>query len=394
VTATRRCDLGALGFDGGAHVLVKLALDEVAVGGEVEVTGSHPDLRPTLRAWCTATGNGFAAREDGTLVAIRGRATRWAGASPAGTAQPGEVEDRPPAAWGLAARGVWIEPGGPEPRFALDDKDDVWADDVVRLYDRSLAGQWDPAVAIPWDAAPHPDPTVERAVVQVMTYLVENEHAALVVPARFLGQVHPHFAEVQHLLAAQVADEARHAHVFAQRAGRSGEHRTLSSAGGRASLQTLLDEPDWATASFLLSVLGEGTFLALLGFLERHAPEECTRTIARLVRADEARHVAFGVAHLERHCARDPALRARLAAAVERRHDALRSTSGLNQEVFDALVLLAAGAQDPERVAHGWAAVQQLQRDMDDGRRARLSRLGYAPDEARDLAALHTRNFM
>jgi hypothetical protein len=226
-----------------------------------------------------------------------------------------------------------------------------------------------------------------------MAYLVENEEAALVVPARFLGQVHPHFADVQHLLAAQVADEARHAHVFARRAAISGEP-TLSSAGGRASLQTLLDEPDWPTASFLLSVLGEGTFLALLGFLERHAPDECTRTIARLARADEARHVAFGVAHLERHCARDPSLRTRLAAAVERRHDALRSTAGLNQEVFDALVLLAAGARTPDAIAAGWDAVQQLQLDMHAGRQGRLARLGYSPAEADALAALHSRNFM
>src|SRR5690606_936839 len=101
---------------------------------------------------------------------------------------------------------------------------------------------------------------VEDAVVQVMAYLVENEQAALVVPARFLGQVHPHFAEVQHLLAVQVADEARHAHVFARRAGLHGRPAPLSTAGGRASLQTLLDEPDWPTASFLLSVLGEGSF--------------------------------------------------------------------------------------------------------------------------------------
>jgi hypothetical protein len=327
-------------------------------------------------------------------VAVRGGGTRWSGALRAGDPAPGAVDDHAPASWGLAARGAWVEGGGPEPRFALDHKDDLWADDAVRLYDRSLSGQWDPAVAIPWDAAPHPDATIERAVVQVMTYLVENEEAALVVPARFLAQVHPHFAEVQHLLAAQVADEARHAHVFAQRAALSGGHPTLSSAGGRASLQTLVDEPDWPTASFLLTVLGEGTFLALLGFLERHAPDACTRAIAQLVRVDEARHVAFGVAHLERHCERDPRLRGRLAAAVHRRHDALRSTAGLNQEVFDALVLLAAGGREPERIAGGWAAVQQLQLDMDDGRRARLARLGFPPDEARDLAALHTRNFM
>ncbi len=388
-------ELGNLQMDSGGHVLVALALQQLAPGEQLEVAGSSPDLPPMLRAWCTANGHRFILT-DGKLVVERGQLAeaRWVGAEPSGDPAPGQVEDHAPTGWGLAARGAWIEAGGPEPRFALSSKDHLWSDDAPRLYDRALAGQWDPATAIPWDAELPKDPVVERAVVQVMGYLVENEEAALVVPARFLGQIHPHFAEVQHILAATVADEARHAHTFARRARLTDVGPTLSGAGGRASLQTLLDEPDFATASFLLSVLGEGSFLSLLGFLERHGPDECTRTIARLVRADEARHVAFGIAHLERHCQIEPGLRGRLAAAVERRHDDLRHTAGLNRSVFDSLVLLAAGATTPEAIAIGWAAVQGLQRDMQNGRESRLSRLGFTPSESEALASLHTRNFM
>ena len=237
-------------------------------------------------------------------------------------------------------------------------------------------------------------PDVETAVVQIMTFLIENEEAALVVPARFLGQVHPHFREIQQVLAITVADEARHIEVFTRRAGQTGRALALSSAGGRASLQTLLDEPDYATAAFLLSVMGEGTFLSLLSFLERHAPDPLTRRIAHLTRQDEARHVAFSMGHLERHAELEPDLRPRLARAVERRHDALRSTAGLNDEVFDSLVLLAAGEATPDAIARGWAAVQDLQRDMDENRRARLNRLGFTQAESETLSALHTRNFM
>ncbi|MGR3939514.1 hypothetical protein [Streptomyces sp. BRA346] len=100
-----------------------------------------------------------------------------------------------------------------------------------------------------------------------------------------------------------------------------------SSAGGRASLATLPAEPGFSLASFLLSVLGEGSFLNLLAFLDGHAPAPVTRRITRLARQDEARHVAFGVAHLEHRAALDPALRPRLRAAVERRHDALAATT-------------------------------------------------------------------
>jgi hypothetical protein len=301
---------------------------------------------------------------------------------------------RAPAAWGLAARGAQVELGGPEPAFGLIERDHVWADLAPRLYRQAAAGQWDPGTAIPWDdPITHPD-VVEDAVVQVMTYLVENEQAALVVPARFLGQVHPHFREVQQVLAVQVADEARHIEVFSRRAASTGRPLGRSAASGRRSLQTLLDEPDFATASFLLSVLGEGTFLSLLGFLERSAPDRATAAVARLARQDEARHVAFGIAHLEHHLAVEPALRGRLAAAVERRHDALAQTAGLGDAVFDALVVVAAGSLDPGALARGWLAVQALQDEMDVGRRGRLARLGFSAGEAEAQSSLHTRNFM
>jgi hypothetical protein len=38
--------------------------------------------------------------------------------------------------------------------------------------------------------------------------------------------------------------------------------------------------------------------------------------------------------------------------------------------------------------------VQELQADMDEGRRHRLVRLGFSSTESEELSALHTRNFM
>ncbi|MCA9652035.1 MAG: hypothetical protein KC501_19115, partial [Myxococcales bacterium] len=300
----------------------------------------------------------------------------------------------PPGRWGLAARGAAVEAGSPPVDFVLDRRVEVWADEAASLYAQAAAAQWDPETAIPWDAPFELPDEVEDAIVQVMTYLVENETAALLVPARFLGRLHPHFREVMQLLAIQTADEARHIEVFTRRARLRREHLGLSTAGGQASLQTLLHEPDFALASFLLSVLGEGSFLSLLWFMHTHAPDPVTREIARLTAQDEARHVAFGLAHLRRHAQEDPTLRPRLALAVQRRHAELQHTAGLNEEVFDALLLLAAGSWDADAIARGWDAVQQLERDMDEGRRRRLRRLGFSDDEAARLSELHTRNFM
>ncbi len=59
----------------------------------------------------------------------------------------------------------------------------------------------------PWDGACDLPGEVEDAVVQIMTYLVENETAALLVPSRFIAQLHPHFREVMQVRAIQAADE-------------------------------------------------------------------------------------------------------------------------------------------------------------------------------------------
>jgi hypothetical protein len=390
--------LGELGLHQGGHLLVKLALGRVRAGERVRVAGSSPTLALDLAAWCRAQGHTL--QVEGQLFYVeRGTSmgARFHGAERAGHPDPHApeaVHAHPPRHWGLAPRGALVEAGSPELSLLLDEKIVVWSDDAPRLYAQAVAAQWDPASAIPWSARVELPAEVEDAVVQVMTYLVENETAALLVPARFLAQLHPHFREVMQLLAVQVADEARHIEVFTRRGLLVRTELGLSTAGGQASLKTLLDEPDFALASFLLSVLGEGSFLALLAFLRDHAPDPVMEAVMRLAHQDEARHVAFGLSHLVRHVTQDPTERARLAAAVERRHAALSNTAGLNEEVFDALTLLAAGSFEPEAIAKGHAAVLGLTEEMDTGRRQRLSRLGFAPGEAEALSSLHTRNFM
>jgi hypothetical protein len=394
-----RLDLEDLGFERGGSLLVKRALRSLSAGQALTVAGTAPDLPVHLRAWCRAEGHEFILSDAALTIIVKGRASdqRWSGAERAGDADPllqGAILDRPPQRWGLAARGALVESGAPEFHFPLADKTDVWSADAVRLYAQAAAAQWDPATAIPWDSAFDLPDEVENAVVQVMTYLVENETAALIVPSRFVAQIHPHFREVMQLLAIQAADEARHIDVFTRRALLKRRQPGLSTAGGQASLQTLVDEPDFATASFLLSVLGEGTFLSLLWFLERYAPDPVTAAVCRLAAQDEARHVAFGMAHLREHIAREPQVLEQLASAVHRRHDALRHTAGLNTEVFDALVLMSAGSWMPDHVRRGHDAVTRLVEDMSLGRTKRLLRLGFPNGEAEELSSLHTRNFM
>lgn len=387
--APAQVDLGTLGLDSGGHLLLDHALAGLEPGSRLRVIGGGPHVSVHLGAWARRRGH----RVEGSVV-VRGDADhrRLAGAERAGT--PDQVAERAPATWSLAARGALVEQGAPPLMGAdLDRREMVWTELAPKLYAQAAAGQWDPATAVDWTPPQLPD-EIETAVVQVMTYLVENEQAALAVPARFVGRLHPHFREVVQFLATQLADEARHVEVFTRRARLCGRELGISGAGGRASLQTLLDEPEWSVAAFLLSVLGEGTFLSLLSFLERHAPDPVTARIAHLSLQDEARHVAFAMGHLGEHLGDDPTLRRRLAAAVRRRHDALATTAGLSDAVHDALVVLAAGEWSREAIGRGWARVARLQEEMDEGRRRRLVRLGFTDAEAAELSSLHTRNFM
>ncbi|HRI67371.1 MAG TPA: ferritin-like domain-containing protein [Polyangium sp.] len=395
-------DIEQLGFDAGAHLLVKAGLQAIPVGEAILVLGSSSGWESQVSAWCRAQGHSSRVVEhEGRrfVQVIRGDALtgRWRGAMKAGHAdssREGAVVARASASWGLAARGATVEAGSPAMHFRLDRKNELWTDSAADLYAQAAAAQWNPATEIDWDASFDLPDMVEDAVVQVLTYLIENEAAALVVPARFLGQVHPHYREVQALLAIQVADEARHIDVFTKRLRLKGREPGLSTAGGQASLQTLLDESDFSLAQMLLSVLGEGTFVDLLHFLRQYAPDPVTRQIARLVVRDEARHVAFGMMHLLAQVEHEPHLRFRLANAIQARNDTLAATSGLNEEVFDALILLAAGEFTPAAIRTGYARVQALVQDMAAHRQARLEKLGFDESTARRLSALHTRNFM
>ncbi|MDH0422943.1 MAG: ferritin-like domain-containing protein [Achromobacter xylosoxidans] len=398
-------DLQGLGFDAGAHLLVKHALAALPVGGQLRVTGSAPGWQAQLSGWCSDQGHGLR-WEDGVdaaqamAIVARGgaQAGRWRGAAQTGRSDArsgdGAVAAQAQPFWGLAARGAQVEAGAPAFHFRLSDKLQVWTGSASDLYAQAVAAQWNADTDIDWNDAPELPAPVEDAIVQLMTYMVENENAALLVPARFLGQLHPHYRELQAALAIQVADEARHIDVFTRRIRRHGREPALSTAGGQASLKSLLDETDFSVAGFLLSVLGEGTFVHLLQFLQTEAPDPLTRQICRLAARDEARHVALGMSHLLYRLQHEPGFQHQLAQAVEQRFDNLAGTSGLNEEVFDALILIAAGTLTPEALARGAARVQQLMRDMADGRFSKLLRLGFERGHAERLASLHTRNFM
>ena len=394
-----RIDLDDLGFDRGGHLLVARALAGTPVGADLRGRGARPAARAPSRHVVSCTWSrvpdprlGRRNRGAGPTGPARRRAMGPSARAPEARRRRGLIA-RPPAEWGLAARGALVEAGGPTPRF-----------DARRARPRVGRHRAPPVRAGRGVAVGPRDrgrlgcagraSRRRRGRGGAGDDVPRRERAGCARGAGSLPRpVHPHFREVVQLLAVQVADEARHVEVFTRRAA---ARDTLGvRRGGRASLQTLLDEPDFTLAGFLLSVLGEGTFLNLLSFLGRpragsgdahgRAPRVAGRGSPRRLRPGAPRAPP-----------RRPSPSCVPASGRPSNGGTTRcgTPRGSTSACSTPWSCSPPGRGTRTRSACGYDRVRELQDDMDEGRRRRLGRLGFPPGEAAELSALHTRNFM
>ncbi|MGH9882310.1 MAG: ferritin-like domain-containing protein [Pyrinomonadaceae bacterium] len=406
-------DGGELPLGGGLLALLRPALTTLEPGGIVALLSRTPSVREDLPSWCRAERHEYLGVEiiddniDRHLVA-RGEFSvlREMGNSNgpltcvAGELSVGDVFDfsflpsKADPVTGFAPRGARVEVGGPSYPFTLNERDHVAPPEIGKLYEQAANSQWNGERDIRWaKVKPLPD-ALETALVQIMTFLAENELSALYVPSRFMARIHPAYAEVAMFLALQLADEARHIQVFLKRARMCGRGLGVSSVATSRSLLSLMTTEDFTEASFLLSVLGEGTFLDLLNFIERYAPDEPTAELTRRAKNDESRHVHFGLAHVRYGLSSDPELYGRLEAAVRRRAATLQGIGGVPAPLQDALTMLAAGDNTPKAVARGHEAFRELLETMHLSRIRRLGHAGFTVEQAEKISQLHTPNFM
>lgn len=215
-----------------------------------------------------------------------------------------------PLKHGLDPNGVKLELSSPEYCFELDDKNIIWSANLENLYEEAKTSQWNATTEIAWNEIPQFSPALEFAIAQIMTYLTENEFSALYIPSRFLGQISPFFTPVPLLLSSIIGDEARHIESFIKRANATGLGVQYSTLTTQQSLYTLWNEKDYFKSSFLLHIMGEGTFIDLLRFLENALTalgDSASAKILNLARRDETRHVAYGMNNVKNAIAQNPA---------------------------------------------------------------------------------------
>ena len=301
-------DLGDLGLDEGAHLLVKRAL---ATGPRHRARHRRPTLAVDLPAWCRAHGHAIERTGDGFAITRgpdrwRGRARRRrraiehrrrAGASPraARSSKPGAPElDLP------LATSATCGPTTPRGSTRRRPRRSGIPRRRSRGTRRSLIAD-----------------EVEDAIVQVMTYLIENETAALLVPVALPRPTPPALSRGR-CSCSRSRPPTRRATSRCSRAARacgaasSGcRRRAVRPRSRRCSTSPTSRSPACCSPCS-----AKGSFLSLLWFLRDHAPDDCTREVARLAAQDEARHVAFGLAHLAPR-----ARRGSVAARSPRRRD-------------------------------------------------------------------------
>ena len=241
----------------------------------------------------------------------------------------GVVPERGAEHRSMAPRGAFIPDDVPSLGFTLNDKAEVWADNVTALYEEAVARQWSSARDIPWDELkPLPD-DLERAMCQLCTFLTEVEFIAADAPTRWMSQMNMDFFEVKLFLATQAMDEARHYEVFRKRALANGGGLGRASPIAQQSLKRIFESPSFSAQTGRLHLLGEGFVLTIFRQGEFLAPSRVEQEIFRRCLQDESRHVGYGTLHLRAQLRARPELKDEI-------HDELDDAERILLELFNA----------------------------------------------------------
>ena len=291
----------------------------------------------------------------------------------------GEMPER--ATWrSFAPRGSIREPYAHQmpviEEYDVLDRSEVWAENVVTLYEEAKARQWNATRDIPWAELERQPEDLEKAMCQLSTFLTEVEFVAGDFPAKWMYRIPQDFLEVKSFLATQIMDEARHQEVFRKRA-LIGGGLLHPSPGFEWALKAILEAPTHAMGTFLLNLLGEGLVLSMFRSGELVAKTHVDKEIFRLCMQDEARHVSYGV--LEFKCYLDEAPdRQKRVEELHRFSDVgeqIILTAFSEAQLIEPLAILLGGGLD--KIDQGMEGVAKLWEVFIDEYLQRCERAGF-----------------
>jgi len=197
---------------------------------------------------------------------------------------------------------------------------------LVKLYNRGAASQWQSAVDLDWSTDVDPEKLVDlntganrlfREAGQIpgspiaswgekeyialgleqlkasLSQFMHGEQGAMMTAAKIVETVP--WIDARYYAATQTMDEARHTEVFAKYLhDKVGEAYPMSPFL-EGQILALLEDSRWDIAYLGMQVIIESLALAAFGDMHRRTEEPLLKKLLRYVMSDEARHVAFGV---------------------------------------------------------------------------------------------------
>jgi hypothetical protein len=203
-------------------------------------------------------------------------------------------------------------------------------DQLVTLYNKAMASQWNSVTDLDWQidvdpeklvmTAPSPTQQIVAAATKIpgspiaswgekeltlagiefmkasLSQFMHGEQGAMLTAAKITETVP--WIDAKYYASTQTMDEARHTEVFAKYL-----HEKLGEAYPMspfldAQIMALLEDSRWDIAYLGMQIIIESLALAAFGDMLRRTDEPLLRKLLRYVRADEARHVAFGIISL------------------------------------------------------------------------------------------------
>src|SRR3989442_6125197 len=195
----------------------------------------------------------------------------------------------------MAARGSVLVAKLPDLGYTVNRRSDVWADNVVGLYEEAKARRWAPAVDVPWaELTARTDPLREAAMAQACTLLEEVALVAMEVPSRWVFSINQEFLELKSFLCAQMIDESRHVEACRKRALASGHGLVRASVSAEQARYELLSAETYPEASLGMNLLLGSFVLAMDRAIAALAEARADRILGTPALQDTARSVASG----------------------------------------------------------------------------------------------------
>ncbi|MBI3744617.1 MAG: ferritin-like domain-containing protein [Chloroflexi bacterium] len=272
-------------------------------------------------------------------------------------------------------------------RYDVNKKHQLWADNVMSLYEEAISRQWSASQDIPWERLEPLPKDLEKALCHICSYFTRVEFVAADILGAWLSKIGYAYHEVKLFLGSQIMDETRHLEVFRKRALANGGGLGPSySSPPTPALPLTIDNAaihgSYHANSYSTQFIDEGIVLDLFRFSEFLGQTEVDKIIFQRVMQDEARHVSYGTMRLKyflEHCPEREDETERLHSVADFLETSHAVVILLNPHFMEASAVLAGGGAT--RIDKGYEAYRQLYVRVRDAYLRRCDMAGFARRE-------------